>query len=61
MEFPIFSYNIVDKFLAATDDLLDFTRPVNNQGIETEQLAKVLKKYCPDQWYIEEDDDDECE
>ena len=55
------SLNIVDKFLATTDELLDFTKPVNNQGVETEALARVLKKINPKLWYFEEDDDDECE
>jgi hypothetical protein len=61
MEYPISSYNVVDRFLAATDELLYFTRSDVDHGIPTEQLAKILKKYCPDQWYIEEDNDDECE
>jgi hypothetical protein len=59
MEYSFSSFNIVDKFLAATDQLLGFTEPKNSDGIETEQLAKILKKYCPDKWYTEEYD--ECE
>ena len=55
------SLNIVDKFLATTDDLLDFTKPVNGEGVETEALARVLKRIHPKLWYFEEDDDDECE
>ena len=61
MEYPFSSFNVVDKFLAVTDELLDFTKPVNGQGVETEDLARVLKKSCPEQWFIEEDDEDECE
>lgn len=61
MEYPFSSFNVVDKFLAVTDELLDFTKPTNGQGVETEELARLLKKVCPDKWYIEEDDDDECE
>jgi hypothetical protein len=61
MDHPFTSLNIVDKFLAATDELLGFTKPIDGEGIETQDLARILKKYCPDQWYIEEDDFDECE
>jgi hypothetical protein len=61
MEEPRSSLNIVDKFLATTDELLDFTKPVNNQGVATDALARVLKKLYPKLWYVEEDDDDECE
>lgn len=61
MEYLVSSFNLVDKFLAITDELLDFTKVVDDQGVETERLVKVLKKYCPDQWILEEDDDDECE
>lgn len=59
MEYPVSSFNLVDKFLAVTDELLDFTKVVDDQGVETERLVKVLKKYCPDQWTVEEDDSDE--
>lgn len=59
MEYPVSSFNLVDKFLAVTDELLDFTKVVDDQGVETERLVKVLKKYCPDQWAVEEDDSDE--
>jgi hypothetical protein len=59
-EYRTSSYNVVDRFLAATDELLDFTKSDIDQGIPTFRLVQILKKYCPDQWRIEEDDD-ECE
>jgi hypothetical protein len=58
MDYLGFSFNIVDRFLAATDELLDFTRVEDDQGVETEHLVRVLKKYCPDKWHIEEDSDE---